>query len=112
MRKDLGLKGSCLLMAAREGENAIDVDEEETVEKTIKKIKRDLLFYPNCHYEIADEFFSFIPITEKTMYGNRMKSPYGYPGIVNVNPAFHNLGSFWVEILKTFCSQEIYQKAI
>lgn len=40
MRKNLELNSSCLLMAAKEGEQAIDVDEDEGVEKTIKKIKR------------------------------------------------------------------------
>ncbi len=40
----------CLLMAGREGEHVIDVDEDDAVEKTIKKIKRDLIFYPNCNY--------------------------------------------------------------
>ncbi len=41
-----------------------------------------------------------------------MKSPYGYPAIVNVNPKLQTLGSFWVEILKVFCPPEIYQQAI
>jgi hypothetical protein len=36
------------------------------------------------------------------MYGNRMKSPYGYPGIISIDPQLHTLGSFWVEILKVF----------
>jgi hypothetical protein len=96
MRKSLGLSDTCLLMAGREGEHVIDVNEDEVVEKTIKKIKRELIFYPNCNYNEEDEFFSFITITEKFIYGSRMKSPYGYPAVINVDPSLHTLGSFWV----------------
>jgi hypothetical protein len=54
MRKSLGLSEVCLLMAGREGEHIMDVDEDEVVEKAIKKIKRDLIFYPNCKYNEED----------------------------------------------------------
>ena len=54
MRKSIGLSDTRLLMAGREGEHVIDVDENEAVEKTIKKIKRELIFYPNCNYNEED----------------------------------------------------------
>lgn len=43
------------------------------------------------------------------MYGQRMKTPYGYPGIINVDAQLNTLGSFWIEILKHFCDASIYE---
>ena len=45
------------------------------------------------------------------MYGNSIKSPYGYPAILNINPKLHSVGSFLCEILKEFCDSEIVNQA-
>lgn len=48
--------------------------------------------------------FAFGLITMKTIMGTRMKSPYGIPTILTVQDQAKTLGTFWLQIIRYFFS--------
>lgn len=63
-------------------EHIFQVDTTETPEKMIKKLKKDLLFFPNEKISEGDVWFNAGFITIKSVYGTSLKASYGYPFIL------------------------------
>ena len=51
----------------------------------IKKLKKDILFFPNEKMVEGEVCMSVSLITIKNLYGQMMKAGYGYPFMVIIN---------------------------
>lgn len=50
--------------------------------------------------------FVFGLVTQKTIVGTRMKSPYGVPTILTVSDQQKTLGTFWLQIITHFFAHD------
>lgn len=79
-------------------------EQQDLPEQILKNAKGDLLFYKDL--VIPEGFYSFVftLVTIKEIVGNKMKSPYGVPLILSLCDQEKTLGTFWLQIIKAYLS--------
>ena len=71
----------------------------------IKKLKREILLYPNEEMKEGDVWVSVSLITIKNLYGQMMKAGYGYPFMVIINEK-RPMSYFFLEIIEKLIKSE------
>lgn len=92
-----------LIMLGRDGEEELmEMDMSEDSEKAIKKTKKDILFFPNEHYDPDGQIWincSFVIL--KTLCGEQMKAISGYPFPLIV-PSNLTVGHIFIMLVRKF----------
>ena len=104
MKQEIDAKDSVVCIT-KDPMGAIIVNEQQdSPEQILKNAKGDLLFYKDL--VIPEGYFSFVftLVTIKEIVGNKMKSPYGVPLILSLCDQEKTLGTFWLQIIKSYFS--------
>lgn len=104
MKKSVGA-GNSLVCITKEPIGLEVIDETENTPDKVTKGRGDVFFYKNQTISEGEVPFVFGLVTTKTIVGNKLKSSYGVPLVILVKDHENTLGTFWLQIIKTYFAE-------